>query len=112
MCSVNVCSMLRSPTVLRGNKSDASELKGSTAEMAETTETKTTRTNNQKPETAKTESAGDGRKPSEQALQAVDVAVGAAPPVADTVRETADNWRNAETRSREIETLQNRVKTL
>jgi hypothetical protein len=74
--------------------------------MAEKTEEKTTT------KTAKTQETGDGRKPSEQALQAVDVAVGAAPTVADTVRETADTWRNAETRSKEIETLQNRVKTL
>jgi hypothetical protein len=75
--------------------------------MAQKTEEKTTTT-----KTAKTQEAGDGRKPSEQALQAVDVAVGAAPTVAETVRETADTWRNAETRSKEIETLQHRVKTL
>ena len=75
--------------------------------MAEKTEEKSTTTN-----TAKTQANGDSRKPSEQALQAVDVAVGAAPTVADTVRETADTWRNAETRSKEIETLQTRVKTL
>jgi hypothetical protein len=51
-------------------------------------------------------------KPSEQALQAVDVAVGAVPQAADAVRKTVDQWRNSETRSKEIETLQNRVSTL
>jgi hypothetical protein len=59
-----------------------------------------------------TEVITDGRKPSEQALQAVDVAVGAVPTVADAVRNTADTWRNPETRSQEIETLQKRVSTL
>jgi hypothetical protein len=74
-------------------------MKGLRAEMAKTkTEEKTTVTN--------------GRKPSEQALQAVDVAVGAVPTVAEAVRNTADTWRKSETRSQEIEALQNRVKTL
>ena len=59
-----------------------------------------------------TEVITDRRKPSEQALQAVDVAVGAVPTVADAVRNTADTWRNPETRSQEIETLQKRVSTL
>jgi hypothetical protein len=60
----------------------------------------------------KTEVTPNGRKPSEQALQAVDVAVGAVPTVAETARTTAETWTNAETRSQEIETLQNRVKNL
>jgi regulator of replication initiation timing len=60
----------------------------------------------------KTEVTNNGRKPSEQALQAVDVAVGAVPTVAENVRSTADTWRNSETRSQEIETLQKRVQTL
>ena len=51
----------------------------------------------------------DGRKPSEQALQAVDVAVGTVPTVAEAVRKTADTWRDSESRSKEIETLRNRV---
>jgi hypothetical protein len=59
-----------------------------------------------------TEVITEGRKPSEQALQAVDVAVGAVPTVAGAVRNTADTWRNPETRSQEIETLQKRVSTL
>jgi hypothetical protein len=54
----------------------------------------------------------NGRKPSEQALQAVDVAVGAVPTVAEAVRNTAEAWSKSETRSQEIETLQNRVKVL
>jgi len=60
----------------------------------------------------KTEVTSNGRKPSEQALQAVDVAVGSVPTVAEAVRNTADTWRKPETRSQEIETLQKRVQTL
>jgi hypothetical protein len=60
----------------------------------------------------KTEVTTNGRKPSEQALQAVDVAVGAVPTVAEAVRNTAEVWRNSDTRSQEIETLQKRVQTL
>jgi hypothetical protein len=60
----------------------------------------------------KTEVTTNSRKPSEQALQAVDVAVGAVPTVAEAVRNTADTWRKSETRSQEIETLQKRVQTL
>lgn len=58
-----------------------------------------------------TEVTSTARKPSEQALQAVDVAVGAVPTVADAVRRTADTWRNPETRSQEIETLRSRLGT-
>ena len=53
-----------------------------------------------------------GRKPSEQALQAVDVAIGAGPTVAENVRQTAETWTNSEARSQEIDTLQKRVQTL
>jgi hypothetical protein len=60
----------------------------------------------------KTAATSEGRKPSEQALQAVDVAVGAVPTVAEAVRSTADTWRKSETRSREIDALQKRVQTL
>jgi hypothetical protein len=70
---------------------------------------KTTNKTAQKTETTK---ATNGRKPSEQALQVVDVAVGTPPTVAETVRTTAETWTNSETRSQEIETLQKRVKTL
>jgi hypothetical protein len=72
--------------------------------MASKTKTKT--------EEKKTEVASNGRKPSEQALQAVDVAVGAVPTVAENVRTTAETWTNSEARSKEIETLQKRVQTL
>jgi hypothetical protein len=54
----------------------------------------------------------NGRKPADQALQAVDVAVGAVPTVAEAVRNTAETWRKSETRSQEIEALQKRVQTL
>jgi hypothetical protein len=53
-----------------------------------------------------------GRKPSEQALQAVDVAIGAGPTVAENVRQTAETWTNSEARSQEIDTIQKRVQTL
>ena len=64
--------------------------------------------------TAKTEEKimSNGRKPADQALQAVDVAVGAPPVVAEAVRSTAETWSKSETRSRELETLQKRVKNL
>jgi hypothetical protein len=60
----------------------------------------------------KTEVTENGSKPSQQALQAVDVAVGAVPTVADAVRNTADTWRKSGTRSQEIESLQKRISTL
>jgi hypothetical protein len=56
--------------------------------------------------------AAPGGKPSDQALQAVDVAIGTGPTVAENVRTTAETWTNSETRSREIETLQKSVKNL
>lgn len=80
--------------------------------MAEKTETKTKTTTTSTSTSPKATTTGDGRNPSQQALQAVDVAVGAGPTVAETVRTTADTWRNSETRSKELETLQKRVKTL
>lgn len=55
---------------------------------------------------------GTTRKPSDQALQAVDVAVGAVPTVADNVRRAIEQWRHAGTRSQEIETLQARISNL
>lgn len=66
--------------------------------------------------TAKTETnrqaTTNDRKPSDQALQAVDVAIGAGPTVAETVRTTAETWTKSETRSEEIDALQKRVQTL
>jgi hypothetical protein len=60
----------------------------------------------------KTTTAASARKPSNQALQVVDVSIGVAPTVAENVRDTAETWRKPETRSQEIETLQKRVKSL
>src|SRR4051794_30511678 len=74
--------------------------------MARKTEEKTSGT------TTSTTTTTTGRKPSEQALQAVDVAAGAVPTVAENVRTTAETWTNSEARSQEIETLQKRVQTL
>jgi len=77
--------------------------------MATTTKTKTqTKTQAKNGQAATTTS----RKPSEQALQAVDVAIGAGPTVADNVRQTAETWTNSEARSHEIDALQKRVQTL
>jgi hypothetical protein len=59
-----------------------------------------------------TENHVTASKPSDQALQAVDIAVGAVPQATDAVKKTVDQWRNSETRSQELETLQNRVSTL
>ncbi len=73
---------------------------------------KTKKTEEKKTEEKTTEVTTDVRKPSEQALQAVDVAVGAVPTVAENARTTAETWTNAETRSQEIETLQKRVQNL
>jgi hypothetical protein len=74
--------------------------------------TKTSKTS----KTAKTEThrqaTTNDRKPSDQALQAVDVAIGAGPTVAETVRTTAETWTKSETRSEEIDALQKRVQTL
>jgi hypothetical protein len=53
-----------------------------------------------------------GRKPSEQALQVVDVAVGAVPEAADAVTKTVDQLRDPEQRSQEFQSLQNRVNNL
>ena len=63
----------------------------------------------------KTEVAQNGavaRKPSEQALQFVDVAVGAVPVAADNVRRTVEQLLDSESRSQELETLQHRVNNL
>jgi hypothetical protein len=71
-----------------------------------------TSTTTSKTETKTTPTATDGRKPSDQALQAVDVAIGAGPTVAETVKTTAETWTNSETRTQEIDALQKRVQTL
>jgi hypothetical protein len=74
--------------------------------MAPKSKTTKTKTEEQTTQTA------NGRKPSEQALQVVDVTIGAGPTVAENVRNTTETWANSETRSKEIETLQKRVQTL
>jgi hypothetical protein len=66
-----------------------------------------TNTEEKKTNSTKPEGTSDTRKPSEQALQAVDVAVGAVPTVAEAVRNTAESWRKSRS-----EELQKRVKTL
>lgn len=52
------------------------------------------------------------RKPSEQALQVVDVAVGAVPVAAENVRRTVEQLLDSKARSQELETLQHRVSNL
>jgi len=61
-----------------------------------------------------TEVAQNGavRKPSEQALQAIDVAVGAVPVAAENVRRTVEQLLDSEQRSQELQTLQHRVSNL
>lgn len=108
MCSPKHAFGASLPNAPRATKSDASNLKGSSAEMATKTETKTK--NQAKSRTTAATTAG--RKPSEQALQAVDVAIGAGPTVADNVRQTAETWSSSEARSQELDTLQKRVQTL
>jgi hypothetical protein len=63
-----------------------------------------------KTETKTTQATTETSKP--QALQAVDVAIGAGPTVAENVKTTAETWTNSETRSQEIDALQKRVQTL
>lgn len=71
-----------------------------------------TSTTTSKNETKTTQATTDGFKPSDQALQAVDVAIGVGPTVAENVKTTAETWTNSETRSQEIDTLQKKVQTL
>jgi hypothetical protein len=62
--------------------------------------------------TAPEEGAVATRKPSEQALQVVDVAVGAVPVAAQNVRRTVEQLLDTEGRSQELDTLQHRVNNL
>jgi type VI protein secretion system component VasK len=52
------------------------------------------------------------RKPSEQALQVVDRAVGAVPVVAERVRNAVDQLSKPETRDQELQTVQTQVNNL
>jgi sirohydrochlorin ferrochelatase len=45
---------------------------------------------------------------SEQAIQVVDRAVGTVPAVADAVRKTFEEWRDPETRAKELKALEER----
>ncbi|HET8976200.1 MAG TPA: hypothetical protein VFN15_06190 [Solirubrobacterales bacterium] len=54
----------------------------------------------------------EARKPSGQALQVVDVAVGAVPTAADAVKQTVEKVRDTEARNQELETLQHQVQNL
>jgi cation transport regulator ChaC len=63
-------------------------------------------------EEAEQNGASPARKPSEQALEVVDVTFGAMPRVAEVVRETIEKLRDPSTRTQELEALQRRVNTL
>ena len=63
-------------------------------------------------EVQSTNGVAAARKPSEQALQVMDVAVGAVPEAADAVTKTVDQLRDPEARSQELQTLQNQVNNL
>src|SRR5687768_4327816 len=56
-----------------------------------------------------TTTTANGFKPSEQALQLVDVTVGAYATVADTVSKTFEDWRHSDSRSKELEALRKRL---
>jgi hypothetical protein len=74
--------------------------------------TKTATSKTTKTQTKTQTTTATDRKPADQALQVVDVAVGTPPTVAEAVRSTAETWTNSETRSREINRVQKRVQTL
>jgi hypothetical protein len=59
-----------------------------------------------------TETSTTERKPSDQALQVVDVAVGAAPLAVENAKRTVTQLRDSQARTEEIELLQNRVNNL
>jgi hypothetical protein len=70
---------------------------------------------NSKKRTAQEEQQNGGtaaRKPSDQALEVVDVTFGAVPRVAELVREVVTKLRDPNTRNKELEQLQRRVSTL
>ena len=74
-------------------------------------------TNTPTQKAAATQKAGTTQKAAtaeskSQALQAVDVAVGAVPTAADAVKHTAEQLRDAEARNQEFETLQHQVQNL
>ncbi len=60
----------------------------------------------------KTTGTATERKPADQALQVVDVAVGAAPLAVENAKRTVTQLRDSQARTEEIELLQNRVNNL
>jgi len=60
----------------------------------------------------KTTGTAPERKPADQALQVVDVAVGAAPLAVENAKRTVGQLRDSQSRTEEIELLQNRVNNL
>ena len=65
-----------------------------------------------KSKTEVSENGATARRPSEQALQLVDLAVGSVPVAADNVRRTVEQLLDSDTRSQELDTLQHRVSNL
>jgi hypothetical protein len=69
-----------------------------------------------KTENTKTETTANGttpaRKPSEQALEVVDVTFGAVPRVAEVVRNEAEKLRDSSAREQELKSLQRQVEKL
>jgi len=71
------------------------------------------RTKTVTPNTAEaTNGATPARKPSEQALELVDVTFGAAPRVAEAVRKSTEQLRNPQTREQELKRFQQQVEKL
>ena len=66
----------------------------------------------QKKTTTQTQKDSVERNTTDQALQVVDVAVGAVPEAADAVTKTVDQMRDPEARQQELKSLQNRVSNL
>lgn len=66
----------------------------------------------QKKTTTQTQKVSVERNTTDQALQVVDVAVGAVPEAADAVTKTVDQMRDREARQQELKSLQNRVSNL
>jgi hypothetical protein len=70
-----------------------------------------TKTNTDETETT-TNGTTPARKPSEQALEVVDVTIGAAPRVAEVVRNEVEKLRDSSTREQELKALQRQVEKL
>jgi hypothetical protein len=66
----------------------------------------------EKKTTTQTKNGSAERNTADQALQVVDVAVGAVPETADAVTKTVDQLRDSEARQQELKSLQNRISNL